>query len=290
MTYKGTVIRPPSEADSLLIQVTYGCSHDKCAFCGTYPGKAFKIRTFAEIKADLEWAKKNIDGEFRRIFLCDGDAMCLSFNKLMEILNLINSLFPDIQRIGIYANARNILAKTEEELTEFSRNKLTIAYLGLESGSDKILKAVNKGSTAREMTDAVIRAQKCGIKMSVIGLLGLGGRKLSREHALETARVCNAMNPRFLSFLTLMLVPGTPLCDDYENGRFELLTAGEMLEELHLIVTNLELNGTIFRTNHASNYAPLEGTLPKDKDKLLRLLKTYLRGEAPVKDEFWRGL
>ncbi|MBI5779846.1 MAG: radical SAM protein [Planctomycetes bacterium] len=289
MRYEGMIIRPPSEADSYLLQITFGCSHNKCTFCGTYPDKKFRVRPLDQILEDIALARRHIP-HTRRVFLCDGDAMLLPNKRLLKILEALNMAFPDLQRVGIYANARDILKKTETELSELSRRKLTIGYLGLESGNDEILKKVMKGATAKDMIDAVRKAQANGIKMSVIGLIGLGGREMSREHAIDTAKAVNLMNPRYFSLLTLMLVPGTPLDADYEQGRFFLPEAEDMVREIRLVVDNMDSPQTIFRANHASNYAPLAGTFNKDKKRLLQEIDDYLSGKYGFRPEFLRGL
>jgi radical SAM superfamily enzyme YgiQ (UPF0313 family) len=288
MRYEGMIIRPPSEADSYLLQITFGCSHNKCTFCGTYNNK-FRVRPLEAVLTDIEMAREAIP-DTRRVFLCDGDAMLLPNSHLLKIIKALNKALPDLQRIGIYANARDILKKSDEELKELSENKLTIGYLGLESGNDEILKRVNKGATARDMVEAVRKAQANGIKMSVIGLIGLGGPELSDEHAIATAKAVNAMNPRYFSLLTLMIVPGTPLAKDYESGKFKLLEAEQMVKEVRLVVENLDSEHTIFRANHASNYAPLAGTFNKDKKRMLAEIDSYLTGERDFRPEFFRGL
>jgi radical SAM superfamily enzyme YgiQ (UPF0313 family) len=287
--YEGMVIRPPSEADSLILQITLGCSHDKCTFCGTYRDKTFRKRPIEEVFEDID-SVGPYAGEVTRVFLADGDAMVLSQNHLIKILDRLNAAFPKLQRVGIYANARDLLKKTPEELEELHKRKLGIAYIGLESGSDEILRRVKKGATAQEQIDAVRRAQDAGIKMSVIALLGLGGRELSEEHAKKTAWALNGMQPRFASFLTLMLVPGTELAAQHKRGEFELLTPLEFLKELRMIVQDLELEKTIFRTNHASNFLALGGTFPKDKERILAELDRGIEGEVPLRPEFFRGL
>ncbi|MBI4833235.1 MAG: radical SAM protein [Planctomycetes bacterium] len=288
MRYKGNIIRPPSEADSYLLQITYGCSHNKCAFCGTYDQK-FRVRAMDDILTDIAMAHKYIP-HTRRVFLCDGDAMILPNKSLVQILKALNMAFPNLQRVGIYANARDIIKKSDAELKELSDNKLTIGYLGLESGNDEILKRVNKGATAEDMVNAVRKAQVNGIKMSVIGLIGLGGHELSKEHAIDTAKAVNSMNPRYFSLLTLMIVPGTPLAKDYESGKFKLPEAEDMVKEIRLVVANMDTEHTIFRANHASNYAPLAGTFNKDKKRLLEEIDKYLEGEYDYRPEFLRGL
>lgn len=217
MRYIEPLFRPPSEAESYILQITYGCSHNKCRFCGMYRNKKFTIRAGEEIFEDIEKAGR-IFPFTRRVFLADGDALVLNTDKLVKILEELNKTFPLLQRVGIYANTRGILDKSEEELGALRKLKLKIAYLGLESGSEKILKLVNKGFTAEEMTECVIKAQKCGIKMSVIILLGLGGYEYSKEHAKKTSKILNRMQPLYLSALTLMPVPGTPLFEDKKMG------------------------------------------------------------------------
>lgn len=289
VTYQGMVIRPPSEADSLILQITLGCSHNKCTFCGTYGDKTFRKRPIEEVFEDIESVGPYSRG-ITRVFLADGDAMLLPTEHLISILDRLNSAFPNLQRVGIYANARDILKKKSAELEKMKSRKLGIGYIGLESGSDEILRRVKKGATAREQIDAVRKAQEAGIKMSVIALLGLGGRELSDEHAKKTAWALNEMQPRFASFLTLMLVPGTELAEQHARGEFELLQPLEFLKELKTIVEGLELEKTIFRTNHASNFLALGGTFPKDKARILEELDRGLAGEAPLRPEFFRGL
>jgi len=287
--YQGMVIRPPSEADSLIIQITLGCSHNKCTFCGTYPDKSFKKRSLEEVYEDIDSVAPYADS-ITRVFLADGDAMILPTPHLKKILERLNSSFPNLQRVGIYSNARDLLKKDSSELEELRNLKLGIGYIGLESGSDEILRRINKGATAQEQIDAVRKAQAAGIKMSVIAILGIGGRKLSKEHAEKTAWALNEMQPRFASFLTLMLVPGTELAQQHGRGEFELLEPVEFLTELREIVRNLELKKTVFRTNHASNFLALGGTLPRDKYKILAELDRGIKGEAPLRPEFFRGL
>ncbi len=289
MRYKGMIIRPPSEAESYLIQATYGCSHSKCSFCGTYPDKKFGVRDSSEVLEDIAEAGMAYPGA-RRAFICDGNALILPTGKLVSYLDALAAAFPSLQRVGIYANARDILKKGPEELRTLREKKLGIIYLGLESGLDEILADVRKGETSENMISAVRMAEDSGIKTSIIILLGLGGRARSREHALESARAASRMNPRFLSCLTLMLVPGTELHERSLRGEFELPEPREMLVELETIVENLDLDGTIFRANHASNYLPLEGRFPQDKKRLLAEIKSGIQGERRLKPEFLRGL
>ena len=289
MRYKGNVIRPPSEADSYLLQVTYGCSKVACTFCGTYIGKKFGIRPEEDILEDIAAASRVYTGT-RRVFLLDGDAMVLSAAKIDCILDALNEAFPKLQRIGVYFMPHNIADKTDEDLARFREKKLGIGYIGLESGSDEVLRRVKKPSTADEMVDAVLRFKEAGIKTSVIVLLGLGSHELTEVHAIESAKAVNRMNPEFISFLTYMPVPGTPLGDAVESGDFHLLNPKEMLQELRLIVENLELEGSVFRSNHASNYLGLKGKLPTDKKAILDAIDKGLSGDIPLRPEYFRGL
>jgi len=289
--YEGMVIRPPSEAGSLILQITLGCSHNKCAFCGTYDGKKFRRKSLDEVFADIEEAAPDARHYTRRVFLADGDAMVLGAGHLAKILDKLAVEMPELQRVGIYANARDILRKTPEELKLLRAKKLSIVYLGLESGDDEVLKTIGKSATSSEMIEAVRKAQEHGIKASVIALLGLGGRgEGSRRHAEATGKAASAMNPRYFSCLTLMLLENTPLGQAYARGEFELISPEESLRELRLMVENMEVKNTIFRSNHASNYLPIGGTLPKDKQKILDAIDACLRGETGMRPEFLRGL
>ena len=245
--YEGTVIRPPSEARSLILQITLGCAHNKCTFCGTYNDKKFRIKDLDEVFADIEEAVPEVRGYTRRVFLADGDAMMLPTDHLEKILDKLQHEMPDLNRVGIYANARDILAKSEDELKFLKSKKLGIAYLGLESGDDEVLKKIKKGATSREMIDAVQKVQACGIKASVIALLGLGGRgEGSHRHAEATGKVASEMNPRFFSCLTLILLDNTPLGRSYKKGEFELITPEESLQELTAkIITDINDNTLI---------------------------------------------
>ena len=289
MRYRGQVIRPPSEAKSYLLQITYGCSWNRCTFCPAYLDKPFKIRPIDEIEQDILLAKEAYP-DVRRVFLCDGDGLVLSTDRLMPILDLLNVSFPHLNRIGVYFNARNILSKSDEEIQRFVQRKLTVGYIGLESGSERVLEKVHKGATPQEMIEAVLKAQENGMKISVIGLLGLGGIEHSEEHANKTASAVSAMKPRYFSLLTLMVVKGTLLYKDFEAKKFILPDEKGLLKEMRAIIENIETERTIFRTNHASNYLPLEGILSRDKRKLVEIIDQALKGKILLKPEFIRGL
>jgi len=283
------IIRPPAEADSFLLQVTLGCSADTCSFCGAYKGKAFQVKDQKEIFADIaEHARRYKDA--RRVFLMDGDAFVLSNNRLVPILEKLRQSFPWLTRISSYANGCNITRKKDCELAELHEHKLSLIYMGLESGSQAILDRCGKSSQVDEMVEAVNRATRANIKSSVIVLSGLGGKKYSREHVQGTIAALNRMQPRYLSFLSLMVIPGTPLAEAVRRGDFQELNPLELLKESYDIIQGLDLAMTIFRSNHASNYLALEGAFPKDKEKLLHVLKAAIDGGIGLRPERWRGL
>ncbi|HEY5526460.1 MAG TPA: radical SAM protein [Candidatus Anoxymicrobiaceae bacterium] len=286
----GIVIRPPSEAGSFLLQVTYGCSHNHCAFCATYSFTKFARRPFPEIEADIRDAATH-NPNIRKVFLCDGDAMCLDAHELELILDRLGESFPRLKRVAVYSNARDILKKTPAELELLSSKKLTLGYLGLESGNDEILASMRKGATADQMVEAVRRAQDAGIGMSVIVLLGLGSYALSRDHAFDSASVVSRMNPRYVSALTLMLIPKTPLYHRHIKGEFEVMDARSILQELRWFLQGIDVEGPcVFRTNHASNYLPVAGNLPQDKDRMLAIIDRGLQDSSMWRPESRRAL
>jgi radical SAM superfamily enzyme YgiQ (UPF0313 family) len=291
MRYHGMVIRPPSEAESYILQVTYGCSHNRCTFCGTYADKPFCARPIEEVLEDVALAQRRIP-DTRRVFLADGNALVLETARLTAILQALASAFTRLRRVGIYANARDVLGKTDAELAALHRQNLQLVYLGLESGSDEVLRRVHKQATAAEMVDAVHKLKRAGIRTSVIALLGLGGKELSALHADETGRVASEMDPEYLSMLTLMLIPGTGLHRQWQSGAFEFPEPAELLHELRRVIARLDgLSRCVFRTNHASNYLPLSGTLSRDKAGLLATIDEALsRGRDALRPEAWRAL
>lgn len=288
--HQGIVIRPPSEAGSFLLQVTNGCSHNACTFCVTYKFVKFSRRPIDRVREDIELAARWNPG-VRRVFLCDGDAMCLATDELVEVLDCLAESFPRLERVGVYANARDILGKSPEELELLSGRKLTIAYTGLESGNDQILEQVRKGASAEQMVQAVLKARSAGIDMSVIVLLGLGSNAMSRAHAADSAAAVSRMNPRYLSALTLMLLPATPLFNRYQNGDFELMNPVSVLQELRWFLDGIEVEGPcVFRTNHASNYLPIGGDLPRDKERMLAAIDRGLADTSLLRPEHHRAL
>lgn len=285
----GQIIRPPSEAGSFLLQVTTGCSADSCIFCGAYDGKPFSIKNLDEVYSDIEREVK-IYPHTRRVFLIDGDALAAKNKHLITILDRLNQKFPHLSRISSYANGFNITQRNADELKDLYKKKLTLIYMGLESGSEIVLKMCKKKSTADEMIKAVIAANEAGIKSSVIVLLGLGGKKYSELHVKETIKALNIMQPRYLSFLSVMPMGGTGLDEFIDTGEFVELDSSEFLKEAKGIIKGLELGKTIFRSNHASNYLSLEGRFPKDKERLIKKINSALDGDIDLRPEFFRGL
>ncbi len=289
MHYEGMIIRPPSEANSILLQVTVGCSHNKCTFCGTYTGERFKIKSDEIIDQDIQFAKQYCQRQ-RRLFLCDGDALIIPQKRLKKILTKIKTHLPWVTRVGIYANTKSIKMKTAEELAELKQLGLGIAYMGLESGDDVTLKAVKKGATAEKMIAMGQKIRQAGIKLSITVLLGLAGRERSLIHASETGRVLSAIDPEYVGALSLMLVPGTALCQDYENRTFPLLEPDEMLQELREMIVHTDLSRGLFHANHASNYLPIKARMPKDKQRTIDQIDTALAGKVALKPEWMRAL
>jgi radical SAM superfamily enzyme YgiQ (UPF0313 family) len=291
MRYYGTVVRPPSEAGSYILQVTYGCSHNECIFCGTFMDKPFQVRPQAEVMEDIKMAGVYMP-DTRRVFLADGNALVLSNRRLIPILDALSAAFPNLERVGIYGHALDILRKSEQELKELLKRKLSLIYLGMESGNDEVLKRAKKGVTAQENIDAVRRAQAAGLKVSAIAILGLGGVDMWREHAVDTGRGVGAMDPAYFSLLTLMVVRGTELARMVTAGEFVVPEPMEMLREVRVTIQHIEgVSHCVFRTNHASNYLPLAGTLPEDKERLLQTIDLALaEGESILRPEYLRGL
>ncbi|MBX4263909.1 radical SAM protein [Clostridium estertheticum] len=289
MEYEGIVYRPPSEAYSLIVQVTIGCSHNGCTFCGMYKDKKFRVRELKDIISDLEQAKLDY-GVVKRIFLADGDALVLKTSDLKIILLKIKELFPGCERVGVYATPNDILAKSVEDLGLLKDLGIGILYLGVESGSDEILKSINKGVNAQSLIMAGRKVKESGIKLSTTLISGIGGRDKISENAIESAKLISAINPDYVGFLTLMLESGTPIYKDIQNDIFHVLTPKEVVQELREFLENVEVTNCIFRSNHASNYVSLSGTLPVDKDKLLSDIDITLKGKHGYKQEEYRRL
>lgn len=286
--YKGKVYRPPSEAYSLIIQVTYGCSHNRCAFCDMYDDKHFAMRPMEEIREDFEQARR-VYRRVERVFLADGDALMRKTDDLVQILGLVYGLFPECQRVTCYASPTSLQIKSEEELRLLREKGLKMVYMGLESGCDAVLERMDKGHTAAQIIAAGQKARRSGLQLSVTAISGLGSRELWREHAVETAQAFNAMNPEYIGLLTLMVEPGTPLEKWVREGSFYVLKPVEVMQEMELFLQHIDSPGSVFRMNHASNYLTLKGTLNQDRERLLQQVRQGLAGRG-LKDEFLRGL
>ena len=289
MHYEGNIIRPPSEANSILLQVTVGCSRNKCTFCGTYTGERFRIKPDSIIMEDINFASQYCRRQ-RRVFLCDGDALIIPQKRLLSILEAIKSHLPWVTRVGAYANVKSLKMKSVEELQILKENGLGIVYMGLETGDDVTLKKINKGAAANDMIAMGKKAKHAGFKLSVTVLLGIAGPERSQIHAQETGRVLSAIDPDYIGALSLMLIPGTPLCRDYEAGEFELIEPEEMLAELRTMIAHTNLSKGLFHANHASNYLPIRARLPKEKEKTLQLIDQALDGKIALKPEYLRAL
>ena len=290
MDYEGLIIRPPSEAYSLHLQVTVGCSHNKCTFCGTYRQKKFKIKPMEQIAKDINEARSY--GHVEKVFLCDGDALIIPQPRLEELLKLINLNLPTIERIGTYANAKSILRKSVDELKKLKELGLKIIYLGVETGNIELLQKIHKGATYEQMVEAAHRIKEAGIAISVTVILGLGGIEKSIEHALDTAKLLTDMDPDYAGALTLMLVPQTPLYEDYMAGRFVLPDKFGFIRELYLIISNSNFTNCYFTSNHASNYLPIKAHLPHQKKDVLKLINSVIdeKDMKRIRPEYLRGL
>ena len=290
MKYEGIIIRPPSEAESLILQITVGCSHNRCTFCPTYKAKRFRIKTFEEIKEDIDEAAQ-CGWAIERVFLADGDALIVPQPRLMEIMAYLKEKLPRLRRVGIYANAKGILKKTQDELRELKEAGLGIIYLGVESGDQVVLERVKKGTTYEKLLQAGRMVKEAGIKLSVTVLLGIGGRERSKEHAVATGRILTEMDPNYVGALSVMIVPGTPLYEEQAQGRFVLPAPFEMIEELRTMLAQTDMHGLFF-SNHASNYLPLKVRMPKDKGEALRLIDEVLakRDPALLRPDYVRAL
>jgi len=290
MKYEGAVYRPPSEAKSLIIQTTIGCSHNKCTFCYMYKDKKFRVRQLDEILADLDEVKSQYGDITNNIFLADGNALVLETEKIITIIERIKTLFPSSGRIGIYAAPKDILRKSLEDLVKLKKAGIDIAYLGIESGSDQILEDVVKGVTQAEMIEAGQKMKAAGITLSVMVISGLGGEAKWEEHAVASAKVINAIQPEYMALLTLLTPKGTPLHDSVQRGEVTLLSPKGILKETALMIEHLSLDNCVFRSNHVSNYLSLAGRFPEDKERLLEEVNDAMKNEKNLRDEWMRQL
>jgi radical SAM superfamily enzyme YgiQ (UPF0313 family) len=289
--YEGDVYRPPSEADSLILQATLGCSYNRCTFCAMYREKSFRVRPLEDLRREIAWAAEHAP-HVRKVFLADGDALVAKASFLAELLDEIGRELPGLKRVSCYASPQALAVRTVEEMRDLKQRGLTQYYLGIESGHDQVLEDLEKGVDATEMIRVANKAQAAGVKLSTMILLGAGGRALSQEHARESARVVNAIKPRFLSTLVMTPVAGTPLFEAAERGEVDDLDPVELAWELREFLSALELERTIFRSNHASNYLTLAGNLPRDKEAMVSTLDEVLRSpeRAPFRPKWSRGL
>ena len=286
------IVRPPSEANSFLLPVTLGCSHNKCTFCGTFTGIKFRIRPLEDIKRDIDKVAENYSWSIRRVFLENGDALICPQRRLLEVLKYLNEKFPNLDKIGTYATPQSALIKSADELKELNQLGLKIAYLGVETGDGELLKKINKGASYDEIVEAGRKIKQAGITLSVTVILGLGGIEGSKKHAMGIARILTDLDPDFAGALTLMLVPGTPLHKEWEEGKFTIISPFQSLEELKLIIENSNFTNCFFTANHASNYLPIKARLPKQKAEMLKLINEVLTNKdmSRLRPEFIRAL
>jgi len=289
--YDEPLFRPPSEAESLILQVTFGCAWNRCSFCEMYTSKNFRVKNEEDVLNEIKTAAKLLP-ETRKIFLADGNPFVLSTNKLLTILNAIRESFPKARRVSTYALPGDIRSKSVEELRALCNAGLRQIYVGIESGDNELLKMVNKGETFSSTTEALLKAKEAGIKLSVIILNGLGGLKYSNQHAINSARILNKIQPEFASVLVLSFPFGIEHYTKKFNGEYIPMNITDLLKEMEVFISNTELTGTIFRSNHASNYLVLSGILSKDKETFLEQIRFAINNPntAGLREEWQRGL
>lgn len=290
MRYEGRVFRPPSEAEAYILQAAVGCSWNHCTYCDMYRDKRFRVRALDETLTDVRAARLMHGNEVEKVFVADGDALVMDLPHWEAILGACREAFPRLRRVSAYATAMNLLEKSVEDLTRLREQGLTLLYIGPESGDDVTLKRIAKGAGFEDHVEAARRAHAAGMKLSAIFLLGVGGTERSQEHAEASARLATEMNPAFLSLLTLTIVPEAPIARLADKGKFELPSVRRMLEELRAFVALASPTDAVFRTNHASNYLPLGGDLPKDRERILSVVDRALAGRVLLRPEWTRGL
>lgn len=289
MHYEGNVIRPPSEWNSIILQVTVGCSHNKCTFCGAYKDVRFKIKEERQVFTDIDFAAHHCQSQ-KRVFLADGDVLILSQKRLLKILTEIRLKLPWVTRITLYANAKAILSKTKEQLQELRNLGLARIYMGLESGNDEVLSAIRKGADSKKMIKAAKHAKDSGLFLSVTVLLGIGGEQNSMEHARDTGLVLSQMEPNQIAALTLMVMENTPLYGALTDGTFSVPDTSHLLLELRTLMEHIDVKRSQFQANHASNYFEINCRLPRDKEKILLEIDEALQGERQLRPEHLRRL
>jgi radical SAM superfamily enzyme YgiQ (UPF0313 family) len=290
MRYEGRIFRPPSEADAYILQATVGCSWNHCTYCDMYRDKQYRVRSLDETLTDVHAARSALGPRVEKIFVADGDALAMDVEHWEAILTACRESFPRLRRVSAYATAMNLLEKSVSELTRLRERGLVQLYIGPESGDDVTLQRIAKGATFADHVEAARRADAAGIKLSAIFLLGVGGIVRTFQHAEQSARLVSAMNPAFFSLLTLTVIPQTPMARLENKGKFELPSVQRMLEELRTIVALAEPTESVFRTNHASNYLPLGGVLPRDRERILSVVDRALAGQVALRPESARGL
>jgi radical SAM superfamily enzyme YgiQ (UPF0313 family) len=290
MRYVEPVYRPPSEAGSFLLQATVGCSWNHCSYCAMYRDKQYRVRPLSETLEDIATAGRAFGDQVRKVFVLDGDALAMDLELWEPILQTLSATFPKLRRVSCYATALNLLAKSQQELEHLRALGLKLLYIGPESGDDVTLKRIAKGATSADHVEAAARTRAAGMKQSVIFLLGAGGVDRSVEHATASARLATAMDPEFLSALTLILVPATPIAKLAASGRFQLPDVEGLLRELRILLAQTNTTDAIFRSNHASNYLPIGGRLPRDRAAILQEIDAALSGEVRCRAEWSRGL
>ncbi|HET9620510.1 MAG TPA: radical SAM protein [Kofleriaceae bacterium] len=290
MRYEGKIYRPPSEADSYILQATIGCSWNACVYCDMYRDKAFRVRALDDTLHDIALARAEIGPALGKVFVADGDALILPVDHWRAVLDALRAAFPRLARISCYATARNLLDKTDDELRALRAGGLSRLYIGPESGDDVTLKRIAKGATFADHVAAADKARRAGFELSVIVLLGIAGVARSAEHAAGTAALVTAMDPAYLAALTTTIVPGTPLATLARRDRFQLPDISHMFRELRTIIDEARPTRAVFRTNHASNYLPLAGRLPDDRAALVATIDAALAGRVPLRPESRRGL
>ena len=291
MKYEGLIFRPPSEAESLILQVTVGCSYNRCSFCGAFREKSFRIKRFEEIKEAIDEAA-SYGRQIRKVFLADGDALVIPQKELLQILDYLSTKLSGLERVGVYANAKDILRKDGDELRSLKTSGLGILYLGLESGDPAVLERIKKNANRDELIRAGRKVKESGMLLSVTVILGIGGIEGSRAHAEETGKVLSEMDPDYVGALSLMIVPGTPIEREIETGKLVLPNPFGLIQELETLITSCHFSRCFFASNHASNYLPLRIRMPEEKEKALKRMREVLERRDPnlLRPEFLRAL
>lgn len=289
MRYEGKLYRPPSEADAYILQATVGCSWNHCTYCDMYREKSFRVRALDDALTDVREAGLRFSGQVDKVFVADGDALMMPLDHWLPILDAARAAFPGLRRVSCYAMARNVLEKSDEELRALRAAGLSRLYIGPESGDEVTLKRIAKGDGVEAHVEAARRARQADMELSVIALLGIGAER-AEEHAKATAALITRMDPAFFAALTVTVVPGTPLATLSARGRFSVPDVPALLRELRTMVDLARPTRAVFRTNHASNYLPLGGELPRDRERICALIDAALSGQIRLRPEFMRGL